>query len=242
MNTTILNLRKSINKAYLKVKPSRQEFEAFRKNMVKLLDQISEPESEEFHKNILSEFLKDTYYSPDHYINTKGRADLVIHNGKNTGSTVGVLIETKKPGNRIDMPAKDNLNTKAFHELLLYYLRERITDNNIGIKYLIATDIYEWYIFNAGEFEKLFAGNKNLVKQFRDFEEGRLSGKTTGFFYRNIAEPFIGQLDHEISVTHIDIRDYEKILRYGADKDENKLVGPVQDILTGTPAEASIHQ
>ena len=224
MNTSILNLRKSINKAYLKVKPSRPEFEAFRKNIVKLLDQINEQESEEFHKNILSEFLKETFYSPDHYINTKGRADLVIHNGKDTDSSVGVLIETKKPGNRIEMPAKDNLNTKAFHELLLYYFRERITDNNLDIKYLIATDIYEWYIFNAGEFERLFAGNKNLVKQFRDFEEGRLSGKTTDFFYRNIAESFIGQLDHEISVTHIDIRDYEKILRNGSDKDEKKLV------------------
>jgi adenine-specific DNA-methyltransferase len=100
MEVNLLNLRNSINKAYLKVKPNRTRIEAFKKNITDLFDQIKESESEEFHKNIISEFLKNTYYSPDHYINTKGRADLVIHTGKDTDTPVGVLIETKKPGNR----------------------------------------------------------------------------------------------------------------------------------------------
>jgi len=224
MKYDILTLRKSINKSYLKVKPYRPEFEAFRNNIIKLLDQINESESEEFHKNILSGFLKDTWYSPDHYINTKGRSDLVIHTGKDTTSPVGVLFETKKPGDKVEMPSQENLNTKAFHELLLYWLRERITGNNLEIKYLIATDIREWFIFNASEFEKLFAGNKNLVRQFKDFEEGRLSGTTTDFFYKSVAEPFIRDLDQEISVTYTDIREYEKIIRNDYRQDDNKLV------------------
>jgi adenine-specific DNA-methyltransferase len=100
MEVNLLNLRNSINKAYLKVKPNRTRIEAFKKNITSLFDQIKESESEEFHKNIIPEFLKNTYYSPDHYINTKGRADLVIHTGKDTNTPVGVLFETKKPGNR----------------------------------------------------------------------------------------------------------------------------------------------
>src|SRR4030065_284785 len=95
MEVNLLNLRNSINKAFLKVRPDRSRIEAFKKNISGLLDQIKESESEEFHKNIISEFLKNTYYSPDHYINTKGRADLVINNGKDTLSPVGVLFETK---------------------------------------------------------------------------------------------------------------------------------------------------
>ena len=63
--------KKSINKAYLKVKPNRQQIELFKKNLIHLFDQIDESETEEYHKNIFSEFLKSTYYKPNHYINTK---------------------------------------------------------------------------------------------------------------------------------------------------------------------------
>src|SRR4030042_564146 len=159
MEIDLLNLRNSINKAYLKVKPNRTQIETFKKNIANLFNQIKESESEEFHKNIISEFLKNTYYSPDNYINTKGRSDLVIHNGKDSNSTVGVLFEVKKPDNKSEMPTCENINSKAFHELILYYLRERITNKNLEIKYLVATNILEWFIFSANDFEKLFASN-----------------------------------------------------------------------------------
>jgi hypothetical protein len=84
MEINILNLRNSINKAYLKVKPNRTQIETFKKNITNLFDQIKGSESEEFHKNIISECLKNTYYSPNNYINTRGRSDLVIHNGKDS--------------------------------------------------------------------------------------------------------------------------------------------------------------
>ena len=143
MQLSPLTLRKSVNKAYLKVKPDRSQIETFKKNILSLYDQINEFESEEFHKNIISEFLKKTWYSPYHYINTKGRADLVILTGKDTSTPVGVLFEAKKPGNRSEMPSVDKIESKAFYELILYYLRERITFKNISVKYLIITNIYE---------------------------------------------------------------------------------------------------
>jgi adenine-specific DNA-methyltransferase len=224
MKINILTLRNSINKAFLKVKPNRTQIETFKKNITNLFDQIKESESEEFHKNIISEFLKNTYYSPNNYINTKGRADLVIHNGKDSNSTVGVLFELKKPGNKSEMPTRNNINTKAFQELVLYFLRERIIHKNIEIKYLVATNILEWFIFNANDFEKLFATDKGFVKQFEDFENARLSGKTTDFFYKNIAEAFINNIESEISVTHFDISDFETIIKNADKKDDNKLI------------------
>jgi adenine-specific DNA-methyltransferase len=224
MKINLLNLRNSINKAYLKVKPNRTEIEVFKKNITNLFDQIKESESEEFHKNIISEFLKNTYYSPHHYINTKGRADLVIHTGKDTSSNVGVLFETKKPGNKPDMPTANNINSRAFHELILYFMRERIKSNNLEIKNLIITNVFEWFIINATDFEKHFASDKNFVKQFIDFEEGRLSGTNTDFFYKNIAQPFVENIDSEISVTHFDIRDFETIIKNADTRDDNKLI------------------
>ena len=181
MKSSILSPRKALNKAFLKIKPNRTEIENFKLNFNRLLGQINDKESEEFHKNLISDFLKRTYYDPNHFMNTKGRNDLVIHNGNTSKSSVGVIIEAKKFGNKSEMISKGNLNAKAFQELVLYYLRERITCNNLEVRNLIITNIYEWYVFDASVFEKLFAKNKNLVQQFEDFESGRLSGITTEF-------------------------------------------------------------
>jgi len=169
-NFQILKPRKALNKAFLKVKPNRTQIEGFKENLIELLDRTNDTESEEFHKNLVINFLKKTYYETNHFINTKGRNDLVIHNGNKAKSPVGVIIEAKKPTNRAEMLSNEKLNVKAFQELVLYYLRERITQKNLEVKYVIATNINEWFIFDANIFEKAFAQNKLLVGQFIDFE------------------------------------------------------------------------
>lgn len=224
MNYSILKPRKALNKAFLKVKANRNEIELFKGNLAKLIDSINESESEEHHKNLVSDFLKNTYYGAAHSINTKGRNDLVIHNGSKATDSVGVIIEAKSPTNRAEMMSCKNVNTKAFHELVLYYLRERITLKNLEVKHLVVTNIYEWFVFDAAFFEREFAQNKKLVKQFVDFEEGRLAGKTTDFFYKHIAEPAIEEVKHEVAFTHFDIRDYEKPLRNTDKKDDSSLI------------------
>ncbi len=216
--------KKALNKAFLKVKPNRTEIEAFKANLITLLDRTNDTESEEFHKNLISDFLKDTYYKQNHFINTKGRNDLVIHNGNNASSSVGVIIEAKKPTNRAEMMTTQKLNVKAFQELVLYYLRERITHKNVEVKHLVATNINEWFIFDATLFDRLFAQNKNFVKQFTDFEGGRLADTKTDFFYKQIAEPFIADIKTEIEFTYFDLQEYQKPLRNSDKADDNKLI------------------
>lgn len=230
-----LKPRQALNKAFLKVKPNRTEIEAFKANLITLLDRTNDTESEEFHKNLISDFLKDTYYKQNHFINTKGRNDLVIHNGQNANSTVGVILEAKKPTNKSEMiksfAASDSptqmiskLNVKAFHELVLYYLRERITHKNLEVKHLVVTNINEWFIFDAALFDRLFAQNKHLVKQFNDFEAGRLADIKTEFFYKNIAEPFIDNITTDIEYTYFNIHDFQKPLRNSDKSDDNSLI------------------
>ncbi len=178
----LLEPRKALNKAFLKIKPNRIGIELFKQNLILLLDSIKEKESEEFHKNLISDFLKNTYYSPNHFINTKGRNDLVIHTGKEAKSNVGVIIEAKSPSNKAEMLSQKNLNSKALQEMVLYFLRERITHKNLEVKNLVATNVNEWYIFDSQLFDKLFAQNKTLVKQFQDFEEGKLLGTNSELF------------------------------------------------------------
>ena len=252
MTVVALPPRKSLNKAYLKLKPTRGEMERFKTGLTTLLDNINEAESEEHHKNLVITFLKGTGFAPKFFINTKGRTDLVIHAGIDAKSAARVLIEVKKPSNKTEMITPENLNAKAFHELILYYLRERITGKNLGIKHIIVTNIYEWHIFDATLFEKLFAQDKKLLKKFKDFEEGRLSGTGTEFFYKEIAAPLLadkrasGQADESsvhspqyaipknhspltahhspFSFTHFNLRNYEKPLRNTNRTDDTKLI------------------
>ena len=62
-----LKPRKALNKAFLKIKPNRTEIEHFKANLIQLLDRTNDTESEEFHKNLVSDFLKKTYYDPNYY-------------------------------------------------------------------------------------------------------------------------------------------------------------------------------
>ena len=117
-----------------------------------------------------------------------------------------------------------NINTKTFQELILYYLRERISNKNIEIKHLVITNIFIWFIFDSTDFEKHFADDKSIVQQFTDFETKRLSGKNTDFFYKNMAEFFCQKIESSISVTHFDIRDFESIIKNVNNVDENKLI------------------
>ena len=146
----------SLNKAYRKEKVGRNEIELFKTNLKEFLSGINEKESEEHVKNNVTEFLKTTYYQGKNHINTKGRIDLAIYEDKKPV----VILEAKRP-NSPDMITTKNLNAKAMHELILYYLRERIEESNTDIKYLVATNIYEWFIFDASVFDKLFYQNNS---------------------------------------------------------------------------------
>ena len=219
-----LKPRKALNKAFLRVKPGRTEIETFKASMIAFIESRNDTESEEFHKNLIIELLKKIHYDPNHFINTKGRNDLVIHNGNTAGSSVGVIIETKKMANKSEMISTSNLNAKAFQELVLYYLRERITHNNLEVKHLIATNVNEWFIFDATQFDRIFAQNKVFAKQYIDFDAGRLADTKTDFFYKQIAEPFIASLTCDIEFAYFNIEEYQKPLRNDEGANENSLI------------------
>ena len=216
--------QQALNKAFLKVKPTRAEIERFKTALVSLLDHLNPAESEEFHKNLLADFLKQTYYAPAHFINTKGHADLVIHAGKDAASAVGVIIEAKRPANAAEMPKPDQLDSKALRELVLYYLRERIAGKNLELRHVIVTNALEWFLFDAAVFEKAFAQNAPLVTHFTEFEAGRLSGTTTDFFYEELAKPAIAARLDDLTFTHFDLRDYDAALRNSSAADDAALI------------------
>lgn len=220
----IPNSPKKALKAFLKQKPLRSEINAFKSNLIVLLDKISviennpKDESEEHLKNDIRDFLLDTFYKETNVINTKDKKDLVIHLDKTTDSEVGVIIEAKRPGNRAEMLTADNPNKKALHELILYYLNER-KDGNFKLKQLIATNIYEWFIIDVNYFDKYIYHNSKI----RELHETKGNDKkTTPFFYEEVAK-IISTIDAEIPCVYFDIREYNTILRSNKKEDDREL-------------------
>jgi len=50
-------IKQALNPAFLRLPPNREEIELFRKEFIKLLDRINKNETEEFHKNLIKDFL-----------------------------------------------------------------------------------------------------------------------------------------------------------------------------------------
>ena len=211
-------IAKSLSKAYRQVSIDKQSFDAFKKQLEILYQQIDTIDTEEKIKGDLMDFLKLTFYGQNYKVSPNGRIDCAIHLGKSIESPVGVIIEAKMPTNTSEMITRDKLNKKALQELLLYYLRERVEKKNIQLKQLIVTNIYEYFIFDAQEFERIFYSNKKLLKQFAEFNDGVLTSDRTDFFYREIAAEAIESVKNNLFYTWFDIRKYKSALVSGNDK------------------------
>ncbi|WP_461490912.1 DUF7149 domain-containing protein [Pontibacter sp. HJ8] len=223
MQHTILRPQQALSRAYLRLKTSPADMELFKSALRTLLDSLNPNETEEHARKHLRDFLKSAFYV-NYGLSTWGKTDLVIHTGAGTKSNAGVLLEVKRPTNKADMPTQGNLNNKAMHELLLYYLRERVQHHNHDLRHLIVTSVHEWFVFDALEYDRLFYRNTQLRKDFTDWSEGRKASGGTDFYYKEIAAPAITALAEGISYTYFNLKDYEKPLRNADLKDDVKLV------------------
>ncbi|MBT8243880.1 MAG: hypothetical protein HKP48_03045 [Winogradskyella sp.] len=205
MNKT--NTRKALNPAYRKHKPLRKDVTHFTTQLVECIEAVKlsddNGEHEEHTKQHYINFFKSTFYKGN-YVNTKERIDLAIYTDATANSDVGVIIEAKKPSNKSEFLTETNLNRKALQELLLYYLRERLDNENNNIKHLIATNGYEWYLFKAEDFYNFFYKNKALLKEYKAFRDGLKDTSKNELFYNEIAKKYIAEVEQELPFVHLD--------------------------------------
>jgi hypothetical protein len=212
--------RKILDKAFLRQRPLRSEMEGFKTNLRHLLDKIDEIEREENQKNHVRDFLLDTYYKKQYEVNVSEDKDLVIRLGNSNKHPVGVLIEAKKPTNKTEMISEVDANRKALHELILYYFDEREQQKNTEQKQLVITNVYEWYIFDANQFDKHIYNNQKLKNLYNTYKNDK---KTTAFFYTEAAK-LLKQSDVSLECAYFDIRDYEKRLTSDKKADIQSLI------------------
>lgn len=208
MSVKEVTLKESMNKIVHTIMPLDEEKNRFVSLLTHYLNTLinNQNESEEYQKNLLKDFLSQVL--PNNYINTYERIDLAIHNGAASESAPGVIFECKRLNNNSEMMSKRNLNTKAFQEIIYYYLKERIIKHNVEIKKCIVTNGLSWFIIDSKDLEKHFYKNKELLKYFEKFQKKQLSNQTTEFFYEEIISPAINQaINKGIAITHFDFSD-----------------------------------
>ena len=216
-----LKINDALNKVYLRQKPLTEHFNHFceQLDILKNALEISKEkkESEEHIKNLIIKFLQDSFYAKTNLVNTKERIDCAIYETLDSSSPVQVLIETKRPGST-EFPSLKNLNSKAMQETVLYYMRERVQNKNLDLKHIVITDGFQWFMFEAADFEKYFRDNKDLQKHYNDFEiNPTLFSEKTSTFYNEIASPIIDKVKTDLPFVYFDIRnltDQRKISVY----------------------------
>ena len=199
-------ITKALNPAYRKFKPLRKDIENFKKELLSCIEAIAlsdeKNESEEHIKEPIKRFFQNTFYQKN-LINTKDRIDLAIYLDETAKSDIGVIIEAKRPSNKVEFISETNLNKKALQELLLYYLRERIDHKNNNIKHLVVTNGIEWFFFKADEFYNLFYKNSELIKEYSNFRDGLKDTTKNELFYSEIASKYIEQVKENLSFVRI---------------------------------------
>src|SRR5690606_19123394 len=151
-----------------------------------------------------------------------------IHSGKSSKEPASVIIEVKRPTNKFEMISEEKPNSKALHELILYYLRERIDHRNFEMKHLIIINIYEWFIIDENWFENNVFRNSKLKK---DYENWKINGKDTKFFYENIAKPHLDSVDEAINCVYVNLKEIRKKIDLNDEQNDSRLI-PYYKILS----------
>ena len=214
---TFVSPKKAVNAAFYRLPVLQTEMERLKSNFEIYLKSGKADESEEFHKNLIKDFLANTFFTPDYAVNTNGREDLVIFNGNNAASKPAVIIEAKSPTNLTEMFSENNKNCKALQECVYYFMQENLRFGNNEVKHVIITNYCDFYIFDAKDFSRFFLAKTNpIVEQFKKFEAGQLSDTKTSYFYENCAKPAIEKwIENEnVVVTHFSMKDFLKTPRH----------------------------
>lgn len=195
-----------MNRSVQAIMPLDEEKEIFAQKLVSYLTHLTsrESESEEYQKNLLKGFLESLL--PYNFINTSSRIDLAIYNGKDSNSTLGVLFECKSLSNKSEMMTTERINSKAFQEIVAYYLNERLFEKNLEVKKCIITNGLSWFVIEAKEFEKHFFKNKKLIDLVTKFKNNQLSSNKTDFLYSEVIAPEIDKaIEKGIVIAHFDL-------------------------------------
>ncbi|GAA6946339.1 class I SAM-dependent DNA methyltransferase [Helicobacter pylori] len=188
---------KDFIKKYNPQEPKKETIENFEKEINSLLENAKGQDGEEFQKNEINSFLKNTY---DYHCNTYEKVDSAIYvDGK-----AWVLIEVKALNNRNEFPKnRENPISKAFYQMVFYFLKE--IKNNNSLKHAIICNAHEFFLFDCKDLLNLFQNDKEIKKLHKNCASKEGTDSKTKRFYSDLEEYLKKDFKGELRYTHFNL-------------------------------------
>ncbi|GAA8006350.1 hypothetical protein HpMS64_05180 [Helicobacter pylori] len=178
--------------------PKKETIENFEKEINSLLENAPRRNDEEFQKNEINKFLGKTY---GYNCNTDEKVDSAIY----VDGEVRVLIEVKALDKKTEFPKnRENPLSKAFCQMVLYFLEEIEKEKNNSLKHTIICNAHEFFLFDCKDL--LFLKDDNRIKKFYDNyakKEGTDSSKPK--FYKDLEQYLKTDFQGELSYTYFNL-------------------------------------
>ncbi|MGL2902387.1 DUF7149 domain-containing protein [Helicobacter pylori] len=187
--------------------PNQEQLKAFETAFDAFLE-TNQQENENHHNDAFNDLLKGIF---KYKVKPTKKIDSAI---LNDNDKVEVIIEFKALKNPNEFIKKGDLNVKALHESLFYYLIERRKESNNNLKHLILATIKELYIIDANEFE-VFNKDKEIKKAFENCHDRKGNDPHTKAFY-NACQKCLNELDRSLKYHYIPLKKENLALIYQA--------------------------
>ncbi|GAA8681604.1 class I SAM-dependent DNA methyltransferase [Helicobacter pylori] len=181
--------------------PKKETIENFEKEINSLLENAKRQDGEEFQKNEINSFLKNTY---DYHCNTYEKVDSAIYvDGK-----AWVLIEVKALNNRNEFPKdRENPLSKAFCQMVFYFLKE--IKNSNSLKHAIICNAHEFFLFDCKDLLNLFQNDKEIKQLHKNCTSKEGTDTATKRFYSDLEEYLKKDFKGELRYTHFNLNSYD---------------------------------
>ncbi len=181
--------------------PKKETIENFEKEINSLLENAPRQDDEEFQKNEINKFFLKTY---GYECNTRKKVDSAIY----VDEEVQVLIEVKALNNKTEFPKnRENPLSKAFCQMVLYFLEEIEKEKNNSLKHTIICNAHEFFLFDCKDLLNLFQNHKRITKLHKDCAKKEGTDPSTKRFYSNLEEYLKKDFEGELRYTHFNLSD-----------------------------------
>ena len=201
---TIIGIEQTLSKALRSIPIAGTELLRFYGLVKAFLNELDVSQDEEHNKRLVSRFLEQSFYEGKNAVNSDNPIDLAIFaDTVAKDSRPVVMLEVKQPTNP-EMVRREDLNRKALHELVLYYVRQEQNHHNTAITHLIITDGEHWFVFDKRVFYDCFIAHKSFANRVlkADAENNK-----TQYIYDQIIRPYVASLGDQLRYTYLNLAD-----------------------------------
>ncbi|WP_120831515.1 DUF7149 domain-containing protein [Helicobacter pylori] len=191
---------KDFIKKYNPQTPTTEIIENFEKEINSLLENAPRQDDEEFQKNEINSFLKNTY---GYRCNTNKKVDSAIYVDKE----VQVLIEVKALNKKTEFPKnRENPLSKAFCQMVLYFLEEEKIKKNNSLKHTIICNAHEFFLFDCKDL--LFLNDDKHIKNFyKNYAQKEGTDSSKPKFYEDLEQYLKEDFQGKLPYTYFNLND-----------------------------------